>query len=64
MGKSFLEFALDMCFEREVDVISLEVRKSNVKAQILYEKYGFMKEQVRKQYYSDGEDAYLMVKTM
>jgi ribosomal-protein-alanine N-acetyltransferase len=39
----------------------LEVRVSNIPAIILYEKYGFRKARVIKQYYRDGEDAYVMV---
>jgi len=42
-------------------VVTLEVRVSNVAAQRLYEKYGFIPVGVRKGYYSDnGEDALIM----
>ena len=41
--------------------IYLEVRKSNLAAQSLYEKFGFIVAGVRRRYYKDnGEDAYLM----
>ena len=41
--------------------ITLEVRKSNLPAQKLYESMGFAVSGVRKGYYSDdGEDAFLM----
>ena len=39
----------------------LEVRVSNHPAISLYEKCGFLRASVRKNYYSDGEDALLMV---
>jgi len=40
--------------------ISLEVRKGNLPAIQLYQKLGFTITQVRKRFYSDGEDAYQM----
>lgn len=45
-----------------VRYMTLEVRKSNLIAQKLYTKHGFIKLGVRKKYYEDnGEDAYIMV---
>ena len=43
---------------------SLEVRISNDAAISLYEKNGFIKINIRKEYYKDGEDAYLMMKAL
>lgn len=43
--------------------IFLEVKKSNLAAIALYEKLGFNKESVRKNYYSDNSDALIYVKT-
>ena len=40
--------------------VNLEVRKSNAPALHLYQKLGFTVSQVRKNFYSDGEDAYQM----
>ncbi|HBM79946.1 MAG: ribosomal protein S18-alanine N-acetyltransferase [Clostridiales bacterium] len=41
--------------------MTLEVRKSNYIAQNLYKKYGFLKEGIRRRYYTDtGEDAIIM----
>ena len=48
--------------ENEVFSITLEVRVSNIKAQRLYEKLGFKNTLLKKSYYSDGEDAFYMVK--
>lgn len=42
--------------------ITLEVRVSNVIAINLYQSMGFKTINVRKKYYQDGEDAYLMIK--
>ena len=43
-------------------VTTLEVRVSNTPAINLYKKLGFIVVTTKKQYYSDGEDAYYMVK--
>ena len=45
-----------------VGVISLEVRVSNTNAIEFYSKRGFKKALIRKGYYSNGEDAILMVR--
>lgn len=44
--------------------LSLEVRISNTPAIKLYEKYGFINVNIRKGYYADGEDAFLMIKPL
>lgn len=47
----------------KLDLLTLEVRKSNTAAQSLYEKFGFEIIGERKRYYSDnGEDAHIMIK--
>lgn len=47
----------------KLDLLTLEVRKSNTAAQGLYSKFGFEILGERKRYYSDnGEDAYIMTK--
>ncbi|WP_373897971.1 ribosomal protein S18-alanine N-acetyltransferase [Haloimpatiens sp. FM7315] len=53
---------IEICIENKVPNITLEVRKSNIKAQNLYRKFGFLEEGQRKKYYSDGEDALIMWK--
>ena len=42
--------------------ISLEVRKSNLKAISLYERNGFEISRVRPNYYDDAEDAIVYIK--
>lgn len=61
-GKMILEFILELCEKSGVEFLSLEVRKSNERAQNLYQSFGFQKAFTRPNYYSDGEDAYVMVK--
>lgn len=49
------------CSDKNIQSLTLEVRKSNIAAQKLYEKYGFKTEGIRKKYYEDnGEDALIM----
>ena len=48
----------------EVFFISLEVRKSNIKAQKLYSKFDFFEYTTKQNYYEDGEDALLMGRNM
>ena len=45
---------------RDLKRMTLEVRKGNLPAVQLYQKLGFTITQVRRAYYSNGEDAYLM----
>ena len=44
--------------------ILLEVRKSNIKAQKFYEKFGFKEIFVRPKYYKNGEDALILRKEL
>ncbi len=59
-GKMLLEYALDI-FKEKVQTVTLEVRKSNERAQKIYQRYGFTVGGVRRNYYKNGEDALLMV---
>ena len=54
---SIMKIALDM----GATSFSLEVRESNIAAQRLYLKSGYEKKGKRKGYYSDGEDAIVMI---
>ena len=56
--KALMQYAANL----GVQYMTLEVRKSNIVAQNLYKKMGFIELGVRKRYYEDnGEDAYLYV---
>ncbi len=49
----------------KLDILTLEVRKSNIEAQGLYKSFGFDIIGERKRYYRDnGEDAWIMTKTL
>lgn len=64
IGYSLVEKVVERCNENELENITLEVRESNDNAIALYHKFGFQVATHRKQYYSDGEDALLMVKKL
>lgn len=61
IGELLLATMIKRAMELAADVITLEVRRSNLAAQALYKKYGFSVAGIRKGYYSDNrEDALLM----
>ncbi|HEY8559468.1 MAG TPA: ribosomal protein S18-alanine N-acetyltransferase [Pyrinomonadaceae bacterium] len=49
---------------REITTVSLEVRVSNIAAQSLYRGFGYTIVQRLNNYYNNGEDAFLMVKSL
>jgi ribosomal-protein-alanine N-acetyltransferase len=55
IGKRLMQHILN-----DEEVFFLEVRVSNGSAKKIYEKYGFKDISIRKSYYADGEDAYVM----
>ena len=61
IGESILIHILDEAIHRGARRVTLEVRKSNLIAQRLYDKYGFHTVAVRKAYYTNNnEDALVM----
>ena len=61
IGELLLIGALAEARRQEADEMTLEVRRSNIGAIALYEKYGFNEVGIRKRYYvNDGEDAVIM----
>ena len=61
LGELLLIRAIELASDSRVDNVTLEVRRSNLVAQALYEKYQFLKVGVRARYYSDNhEDAVIM----
>ena len=50
--------------EIKIPNLSLEVSCKNIKAYLLYQKFGFVERRIRKNYYSDGADCIEMVKTI
>ena len=63
-GKAFLEYIIKQMYSKDILSISLEVRISNQPAISLYTACGFKIMGTRKNYYNDGEDAYIMLLTM
>lgn len=61
IGELLLNGLIDQAINLNADVLTLEVRVSNIVAQQLYLKYGFRPAGTRPRYYTDnGEDALIM----
>ncbi|MCS6840537.1 MAG: ribosomal protein S18-alanine N-acetyltransferase [Roseiflexus sp.] len=61
IGELLLNELIDQALDMHADVLTLEVRVSNIVAQQLYLKYGFRPTGRRLRYYTDnGEDALIM----
>jgi ribosomal-protein-alanine N-acetyltransferase len=61
LGELLLSQAIDVALDNGQESVTLEVRRSNTSAQLLYDKYRFLKVGVRKRYYTDNhEDALIM----
>ena len=61
MAKKMIRQAAQDAMKKGIKKLSLEVRKSNDPAIQLYQKLRFVITQVRRNFYSNGEDAYQMV---
>lgn len=65
IGKFLIMGLIDYCKKQSIINMTLEVRKSNIIAQNLYKKYGFIDCGIRPNYYADDhEDAVIMWKTI
>ena len=63
IASSLLTMLFELCSKEECKNVTLEVRESNIPAQNLYKKHGFVEEGLRKRYYQDnGENAIIMWK--
>ena len=61
IGERLLIACMEQAMEYDQEVMTLEVRASNVGAQRLYDKYNFARVGLRKRYYTDNnEDAVIM----
>lgn len=67
-GKGYGNILMEDIIKKSIELgkksIDLEVRVSNTKAINLYKKYGFTFSHIRKGYYTNGEDAYFMIKKL
>ncbi|MDF2503503.1 MULTISPECIES: ribosomal protein S18-alanine N-acetyltransferase [Clostridium] len=62
-GNVILKSLIDICEKEQINSLTLEVRMTNTIAQKLYNKFGFVSEGIRKNYYADNnEDALIMWK--
>jgi len=64
IGTLLMNEVMDVCKRENIEAITLEVRFSNKYAKIMYENLGFSVSHVRKNYYANKEDAYLMIKEL
>jgi len=60
LGFQLLESLQEMLVQRNIKACFLEVRVSNLSAQALYQKTGFVSVGIRKKYYPDGENAMIL----
>lgn len=61
IGTRLLGFGVEFCRKQGVQLITLEVRRSNYKAISLYRNFQFQPQGIRRRYYTDsGEDAIIM----
>ena len=61
-GSMLFDFVIELCEMSLVKNLTLEVRTSNERAQTFYQKYGFVPVSKRLKYYSNGEDALVLLK--
>ncbi len=65
LGESIVKALIEYGEQNGINIISLEVRESNFGAIALYEKLGFEKVGIRKNFYSSPrEDGIIMIKNM
>jgi [ribosomal protein S18]-alanine N-acetyltransferase len=64
LAQKMLQHAEKALCNREITTLSLEVRVSNIAAQSLYRGLGYTTVQRLNNYYNNGEDAFLMVKSL
>lgn len=60
VGRQLLEWLIDQAQRADCTHLMLEVRSDNAAALALYERYGFERISVRRDYYGAGIDAFVM----
>lgn len=63
IGGELLETLIEICTHLNVKSFTLEVNVENTPAINLYEKFGFKNLGIRKKYYNNSTDAYIMTKS-
>ncbi|MCJ7626488.1 MAG: ribosomal protein S18-alanine N-acetyltransferase [Anaerolineaceae bacterium] len=56
IASSLVTYALENIQREGVNIVFLEVRRTNIAAQVLYKKFGFHKTGVRAKYYADNQE--------
>ncbi len=64
LGRTLMKVLYENCSSKGVDTIILEVRKSNKAAFVFYQREGFETFGEIKNFYSNGEDAWKMMKVL
>lgn len=65
VGTKILDVLTEECLKLDMELIILEVRESNIVAQELYGKLGFVSIDIKEKYYTDNnEDAIIMGKSI
>lgn len=65
IGRGLLDYTCQICFEKQIERLLLDVRASNTSARYFYESYGFQSDGTRKMFYENpSEDAVLMSKSL
>ncbi len=62
IGENLINRLIEIAKEKDMIGITLEVRTSNEAAKNLYKKQGFLLDGIRKEYYENKEDAFIMWK--
>lgn len=62
IGGELLEALIEICTDLNLKTFTLEVNTSNTPAIKLYEKFGFQNLGIRKKYYNNSQDAFIMTK--
>ena len=62
IGGELLESLIDICSDLNLKTFTLEVNTTNEPAIHLYTKFGFKNLGIRKKYYNNTQDAYIMTK--
>jgi [ribosomal protein S18]-alanine N-acetyltransferase len=60
LGGELLSTTISEAREKSADLVTLEVRRSNLAARCLYRKFDFEERRLRRHYYGPGEDAIVM----
>ncbi|MFC4535121.1 ribosomal protein S18-alanine N-acetyltransferase [Sphaerisporangium dianthi] len=64
IGSAMLRALLDEATRRGAEAVFLEVRADNPPAQTMYERFGFERIGLRREYYDDGTDAIMMMRKL